>query len=50
MWLKNKPTPAARLKRRKQGLGVPIHAKISLVLTNMPLPITIHLNNNALFV
>ena len=35
--------PAASLKRRKRGLGVPVHIKMSLILLNMPfILITIH--------
>ena len=33
--LKNNKT-AASLKRRKWGLGIPIHIKMTLIFTNMP--------------
>ena len=41
---KNKKMSAASLKRRKHGLGVPIHIKYRLVLTNIGYSIILVLN------
>ena len=46
---KNKKQPAASLKRRKWGLGLPIHLKMTFIMINMPL-IATHIDEYTLLV